>query len=29
MKYILCILFGHIWVEEGDHYVCTRCGARQ
>lgn len=27
MKYILCILFGHIWKVEGDKVVCARCGA--
>lgn len=29
MKYILCILFGHIWEDKGDHFECARCGARQ
>lgn len=29
MKYALCILFGHIWKKEGDHYVCKRCGSTQ
>ena len=29
MKNILCWIFGHIWVDKGDHFECARCGVKQ